>query len=432
MPGKCKLTALVRSSLARFPARGHLWLGYSGGLDSTVLLHLLATLGVPFTAVHIHHGLSPRADGWRRHCQDCAAGLSVPFITRSVSVQPADGGLEQGARNARYRAFAECMAAGDQILLAHHGNDQVETFFLRLLRGAGVLGLAAMAEQRTMGDGKSVLRPLLGATRWELEQYAHRHGLCWIEDDSNQDQSIERNYLRRQVTPRLAERWPVVSQVARASEHLREAAELMAEVAAEDLGRCEYRRERFGESVQLPAFRLLSASRQRNLLRYWVQQEGGRIPESAQVAEVLAQLDAVADATPAVALGGLVVRRFRNRLYLTPQLETAESTEDGEVTPWQWDGVRNLVLPGGWELAPGPCWPAGDYSVRFRRGGERAQPAQRRHSQTLKKLLQEFALEPWLRGSVPLIYQGEVLLGVGDLFVTAEGPPKPPIWRFSD
>lgn len=429
---KCKLPALVRSALERFPSEGRLWLGYSGGLDSTVLLHLLVTQGVPFTAVHIHHGLSKRADSWRQHCSESAALLSVPFVTRSVSVQPADGGVEQGARTARYQAFVECIAAGDQILLAHHGDDQVETFLLRLLRGAGVLGLAAMAEQRPLGDSKTVLRPLLGATREALERYARDHDLRWIEDDSNADLAIDRNYLRRRVIPALAERWPVVAQVARATDHLREAADLMAELAGEDLSRCDCRQERVGESILLAAFRQLSLARQRNLLRHWVQREGGRMPEAAHLAQAQAQLDAAEDACPTVGVGGLVVRRFRDRLFLTPQLEAADSTRCGEESSWRWDGVSNLVLPGGWEVVPGAEWPAGEYTVRFRRGGERAHPAGRQHSQTLKKLLQEFSLEPWLRGLVPLVYQGEALLAVGDLFVTEEGPPAPPIWRFLD
>ena len=187
------LTDSVRQTMLRHPSARRLWLGYSGGLDSTVLLHLLVRLGSEVTALHVHHGLSARADHWLAHCQAQADRLGVPFQALRVQVDRRDGGMEQGARTARYRAFAEVMAPGDQLLLAHHGDDQAETLLLRLMRGAGPRGLAAMAESRALGEGKSILRPLLKVPRAELEAYAHTEGLEWIEDDSNADLSIDRN-----------------------------------------------------------------------------------------------------------------------------------------------------------------------------------------------------------------------------------------------
>lgn len=422
---------LLQSALRRYPVAGELWLGYSGGLDSSVLLHLLAAHKTPVHALYVNHGLSPRADEWQAHCKAQARAMGVRFSALRVQVDPAQGGVEQGARIARYQAFEQALAPGDQILLAHHGDDQVETFLLRLLRGAGVLGLAGMAEYREFAPGKALLRPLLAATRPELESYAQAHRLSWIEDESNSDLDIDRNYLRSQVVPGLAGRWPVAGRVARAAENLRESATVLEEVAAEDLRACDCRDERFGQSVSLDALNGLSMARRKNLLRGWLLARTRRTPDATHLDQLLAQLTAVQDAQPAIGLAGLVARRYRDRLFLTPQLQplVAAAEAGGE---WQWDGVSDLKLPGGWVLSPSSGWPAGEYLVRFRRGGERARPSARQHSQTLKKLLQEYALEPWLRDLVPLVFRGERLLAVGDLFVTAGGPPQPPFWRFFD
>ena len=425
------LIGILRQALLRHPSEGRLWLGYSGGLDSSVLLHLLVRAGVPVRALHVHHGLSAEADSWESHCLAQAAQLGVPCEVIKVEVDSRNGGLEQGARDARYRAFDRAMAPGDQILLAHHGDDQVETLLLRLMRGAGTRGLAAMQECRPLCEGKYVLRPLLGATRSELEAYASAEGLRWIDDDSNADLSIDRNYIRSQVVPPLAARWPVVNRVSRAIENLRESASLMQEVAEDDLQACLCRAERFGESIDLPGFKGLSMPRQKNLLRSWIGTLGGEMPEAAQLDQALLQIGAAVDAQPSVALGGLVLRRYRDRLFLTPQLQPLNEPAAGEYE-WHWDGVGNLALTNGWLLSPCSGWPPADYIVRYRSGGERAHPSSRDRSQTLKKLLQEYALEPWLRGRVPLIYWRGELVAVGDLFVTAVGPTEPPIWRFLD
>ncbi|MFC6635129.1 tRNA lysidine(34) synthetase TilS [Microbulbifer taiwanensis] len=417
--------ARVGEAVSRRSCNGVRWLGYSGGLDSTVLLHLLCGQGVELRAVHVHHGLSANADAWQAHCAAVAESLGVPFCTRNVQVQSDGSGLEQAARAARYSVFEDLLQSGDQLLLAQHGDDQVETFFLRLLRGAGALGLAAMADARPIG-GATVLRPLLGVGRTQLEGYAREHRLTWIDDESNADQSLDRNYLRATVLPLLSERWPLRERVVRASANLREAAELLGDLGEADLISCGRRRERFGESIDLGSLRHLPERRQKNLIRRWLAGCGGDMPEAAHLQQALAQaLQAAGDRRMAVALGGMVARRFRERLFLTPPLPA--QPERGE---WHWGGSGCLQLPGSWELCAGPGWPEGRYRVRFRRGGERAKPVGRSRSQTLKKLLQEAALEPWLRDRVPLVYQGEQLVSVGDLFQCREGLAGSLKWRY--
>lgn len=428
------LPLLLRASLQRYPTRGQIWVGFSGGLDSTVLLHLLSTCEIPVRAIHVHHGLSDNADNWLAHCQALAGSLRVPFTPVHVAVDKQDGGLEQGARRARYRAFGQVLSAGDQILLGHHGDDQVETFLLRLMRGAGVLGLAGMTEWRSIGGDKSLLRPLLKVGRAELEAWAADHGLDWIDDESNADESLQRNYLRRRIIPLLSTRWPVRKQVAQAVDNLRESAELLEELALSDLRGCGLKRERFGESLVLPQFSALSVARRKNLLRHWVLLQGGMTPESSVVQQALDQVaDASMDAQLEVHLGERVVRRFRERLYLTPILEPITGGEGGGR--WNWCGTSELVLPGGAVLEPARGWSAVEYIVCYRSGGERAHPVDRAHSQILKKLLQERGLEPWLRDRVPLVYRDGNLVAVAGLFCCkAEGaiPSQPPSWRFFD
>lgn len=413
------------SRVSRHSCGGNRWLGFSGGLDSTVLLHLLSRQGLELRAIHVNHGLSANAGAWQEHCAAMADSLGVPFVARRVQVDRDGRGLEQAARDARYRVFGEVLQPGDELLLAQHGDDQVETFFLRLLRGAGALGLAAMADARPLG-GASVLRPLLGVGRAQLEEYAREHRLRWIEDESNADQSLDRNYLRAAVLPLLSERWPLRERVTRAVQNLREAAELLGDLGSADLELCDQRRERFGESISLASVRLLPQRRRKNLLRSWIAACGGSMPEAPHLEQALQQaLQSGEDTQMAVAVGGLVARRFRDRLFLTPPLPASPAGRQ-----YRWNGRDRLELAGGWTLTVDSGWPQGDYQVCYRSGGERARPTHRRHSQALKKLLQEAGLEPWLRDLVPLVYRDGTLLAVGDLFLCEEGLEGSLKWRY--
>ena len=246
-------------------------IAFSGGLDSTVLLHLLADLAkhhsLPaLSAIHIHHGLQAAADAWPQHCQSVCDTLGVPLLIERVSVQPG-ASLERAARDARYAVFSALTQADDVLLTGQHRDDQAETLLFRLLRGAGVRGLGAMPQQRPVGQG-TLIRPLLDVARTELERYAKAHQLRWIEDPSNQDRQFSRNYLRHQVMPRLTGRWPQAqASMARSATHLREAQGLLDELAQMDLAQASTAHD--FQWLRLPSLELapltaVSAGRQRN------------------------------------------------------------------------------------------------------------------------------------------------------------------------
>mgnify|MGYP000023273223 CR=1 FL=1 len=424
-------------------AAGHCFIGYSGGLDSHVLLSALVKLlgGTSITAVHINHQLSKNARAWQQHCQSRCDEMGVAMVTETVTVENSGQGLEQAAREARYSVFETLLTPSDLMLLAHHADDQVETVLYRLLRGSGPKGLAGMPQNRSLGKGE-LLRPLLSFSRSELEQYARAEGLSWIEDESNQDISFDRNFLRNKVVPVIAERWPdYPSRVAHSAALCGESDQLAEVLAAQDLIAVYERHERIGWSIALEPMMALDVSRQGNLLRHWAGQHQLPQPGHRIVDTVLHELlPARQDAEPLVSWAGVQLRRFHRRLYLLP---VDVDTPDQLPASLEWNTSEDIVLPDKSELlitteqGRGLRLPEeGMVEIRFRGGGERCTPVGRNGSNTLKKLFQEYGLEPWLRNRVPLIYVQGQLAAVGDLWVcdsfsVTEGESGLAIqWRF--
>jgi tRNA(Ile)-lysidine synthase len=263
-------------------ATSRLCVAYSGGLDSSVLLHLLAearqSLGFSLTAVHVHHGLSNQADAWVRHCAQVCSALDVPLAIHQVDVQPAGEGLEAAARAARYRVF--CQLDADFLVLAHHRDDQAETVLLQLLRGASLKGLAAMPEARPLTEKLMLLRPLLAATRAEIAAGAAEIGLNWVDDASNDDLRLARNALRQDVFPRLIQHFPHAPKaLAQAAVQFTEAALLLDALAEQD-GRAAITRN----GLAISALQALPEARARNLLRRYLERAGAEMhPEAAIV-----------------------------------------------------------------------------------------------------------------------------------------------------
>lgn len=425
-------SAELAGKLAACGIAGRYWIGYSGGLDSHVLLHQCARLGLAdacsepgrrgrfrFAAVHVHHGLQPSAEAWAEHCAEACRGLGVPFRLMRVDARPQPGqSPEEAARNARYRAFEELLEPGDALLTAQHADDQAETVLLQLLRGAGLAGLAAMPEAMPLGRG-TLLRPLLSRSREALQGYAMAHGLHWVEDPSNRDTTYDRNFIRRQVMPLLAGRWPgVAATLGRTARHCAEAQGQLQRLA-DDLLLAAGAGEP-PDTLSVACLRQWQAPEQRLVLRHWLKNRGFRAPSAAVLQRIVAEaLTAAEHRNPRVAWREGEVRRYRERLYALRPLPPLD-----RQAVYAWDGRRPLALPGNGvlELCAGegvrPVPWNGAMQVRYRQGGERCRLPGRQGSHALKKLFQETDLAPpWVRERMPLLYIDGRLAAVGDLWV---------------
>jgi len=415
-PPSADLAERLATFLQRhIPSGSHVLLGLSGGLDSRVLLDLLAKsparLDFVLSALHVNHGISPNAGAWSDFCHRLCAAEQVPFKAIEVDIPRDSGlGLEAAARGARYAALLAEPA--DFVMLAHHRDDQAETLLLQLLRGAGVKGLAAMGECRHEGT-KQIVRPLLQVPRSALLAYAETHGLQWIEDESNLDLAYDRNFLRHHVFPELEKRFPASrTTLARSASHLAEAAELLEELAALDAaGIIDHDR------LALQALRQFSLPRARNQLRYWLSSFDIDAPPSVRLEEMLRQLlDARTDAQIRFRLGAYELRRYRDQAWLV--VRRAETPGSLCLT---WNGEDTLALDDFGTLQLQQATGVGvsrqklkdgTVTIRLRCGGERFKPDFARPSRSLKSLLQDSGVPPWQRETLPLLYCGEELVAV--------------------
>lgn len=392
---------------------------FSGGVDSTVLLTALGRLFTRrrLAALHIDHSTHVDSAVWAEHCRRVAAALGVEFRSRRISVDESAGlGFEAAARQARYAALGELLESDEILLTAHHADDQLETLLLRMLRGSGVTGLTAIAPLRVM-DGMTIGRPLLGFSRAQILAQAQQWGLDWLEDPGNLDQKHDRNFLRAEIVPKLTDRWPAVRRAAgRLAAHMREADGLLDELAAIDLAG-----ESQTGSIDRDRLRALVPARQRNALRFAIRARGLPVPSASQLEELTQSLSVTRpDARTTVSWPGAEARVYRDRLHLLEPLAALPSSSDGATLvpgePWT-EGDGRLVLAPG--VGPGlpEGWVRAGLEVRFRRGGERFRPFKRGRSRSLKHLFQEAGIVPWMRARVPLIYRGDTIAAVGDLWI---------------
>lgn len=398
---------------------GPLLVAYSGGLDSTALLHALAHdarwRAQGLRAVHVHHGLQAAADDWVRHCQQQCAQWQIELSVVHVQVPRDSGeGMEGAARRVRYDALAAQLPAHGVLVTAHHGDDQAETFLLRALRASGVDGLAAMAPLRGFAQGWH-WRPLLEVGRDELLAYAKAHALRWIEDASNQNTDLDRNFLRQQVMPLLRQRWPqAAAAFARSAALAADSARLLAQGDAVALASAA---TLDAQALSVPALRALPRERRARVLRAWV--ETLRLP--ALPANGLARIEAEllpagADAEAEFHWHGAVIRRWRDLLH-------AEAATPALPADFQrhWDSRQPLALPTGdalWLQGAVP-WPT-PIRLSARNGGERLRLPGRAHMHALKKLLQGAGIPPWERRRLPLLWDADgELLAAGDLLLSA-------------
>ena len=403
----------------------------SGGLDSTVLAHALAETrtrhGKRLLAIHVDHQLQPESSRWDHYCRELAGRFEIEFLAERVTVDTHSGsGLEAAARAARYASLARHVGDGDWLLSAHHRNDQAETLLLNLMRGSGPAGLAGIGAATPFAGGWLV-RPLIDISRADLEAYAAKRGLKWLDDPSNEDLRFDRNYLRHAVLPALERRWPgVVERIARSADLASEAASMLDELAAIDLQGLGNRATRIDVEglVQLPE------ARQRNVLRHAIRRAGLPLPGAARLATVIdSALRAKQDAQPLVAWPGAELRRYRGRLYVLPPLGDAAWPPQGRALAESpvvlGDGMGTLRLVPGAPRGLSAATVGRGLCVRMRTGGEQIKPAGQSHTKKLKKLLQDEGVVPWMRGRLPLVFAGGELVAVADLWVAAGAASAP-------
>lgn len=463
--------------LSRLSHFNKLIVGFSGGLDSTVLLHVLAsypTLFAKLVAVHVNHGISARAPHWQAHCEQFCHHLDIPLITQSVQFDRS-ANIEERARIARYAVFSSLMTEQNCLILGHHLDDQAETVLLQLFRGAGVDGLAAMSDWGKLGLG-GMARPFLNHSRTQLENYAVLHQLRWIEDESNQDINYSRNYLRQQIIPLLKKKWPgVVGNIARTAIHCQQAKRNLDSLAEGDsrlISKHAKEREvqedmegrtatytpvkenlstlstkqfstpdevgnkgnasEENSDVLLNNFLLitplkeLSRDRLVNLLRVWLKNNRVQLPSTATFERLIDEvIFASSDAIPEVSWTEVIVRRYQRHLYIDRKsINKLPSCIEWSVFPLPLiiaDLEINLLAKKSTQGLVAP--PNAKISVRFRQGGEEFVW----HGQTkrLKKLFQEWGVPPWLRERIPLVYFNDTLAAVvgyamSDLFFSKE------------
>lgn len=419
----------------------HLTVALSGGVDSAVLLHLLVPLvsqmQLPLSAVHVNHGISPNADKWSEFCRNLCQSRNIPLEIARVKVMREPGiSLEAAAREERYRIFRNLQT--DYVVLAQHLDDQAETLLLQLLRGAGVKGLSAMPVVRTvrkeMDEQVStgpvpalerrpkLLRPLLDVSRREIEDYAREHALQWITDESNDEVSFDRNFLRHALFPLMEKRFPAYrTTFLRASRHMAGASALLDELAEVDSAQCAVPRKLHVEDL-----RKLGLPRARNLLRYTLAQHGVILPSTVKLEEILRQLlSSRPDTKLHVIFGNTEIRCFRSRVHIRKVQAIPEAR-------WHlvWQGEECLPTPEfGGTLRFTRCIGAGiglqkineqSITIRLRQGGERLRPDCNRPRRSLKNLLREASLPPWQRQRLPLIFSGEQLVCVPGIGVECD------------
>jgi tRNA(Ile)-lysidine synthase len=390
-------------------------LALSGGMDSRTLLQVAASLrdelGFGLCAIHVDHGLHADSARWAERCRDWCTALAVPLdVVRVQVTRVAELGPEAAARAARHAAFAEQLREGEVLLAAHHRDDQAETFLLRALRAPGYDGLSGMRPLRRFARGW-LARPWLELPRAAIRAEAEGGGLDWIDDPSNADTALDRNFLRHEILPRLSARWP--QAVAALATTAQRAADLLA-LAEPEVQRLLVQHREIDRGVLDARVLELPAGTAIAVLKSWLRELALPHPPAPVLRELLRQMrDAHADCVPEVRWADAVVRRYRERLYA----QTA--AQSPAVREADWLPERPFALPDGRFLPALPGLFEAPLRVAPRRGGEKIRLHANASRRPLRLLLQECGMPPWQRQELPCLWQGDTLLAVGDRFLDA-------------
>lgn len=417
------LTDIVYQTLVNLAPTPRYWIAFSGGLDSTCLLHILASLrsrlAIPISAIHLNHGLQSNSDAWEQHCQHVCDQLDIDIIIQKLRIHLAKGeSLEAIARIARLQSYQRFIAANETILTAHHQDDQIETVLLQLLRGSGLPGLAAMPVRSSLSPGWLV-RPLLGITRNQLMTYAEANRLCWIEDQSNQDTKFDRNYLRHQVIPHLKQRWPkCTTTITRSASHCGAADSLLSNLVAPYVTTAS---GNYPGTLSKAVLLAMDVELCNAVLRFWIAQHGYPVPNHKHLAQIRNEvLTAAPDRWPVVAWSQTEIRSYRDDIFIMAPLPS-KCTDT--VLPWLSNTVA--VLPAGLGclrceyttiahhvLAPNDILAL---NIRFAVTGQRCQLPNTSKKHKIRDLYPQYAIPNWLRPYIPLIYLDDQLVAIAGI-----------------
>ncbi len=409
-----------------------LYIAFSGGMDSHVLLHLCASITAfkeKITAVYVDHGLQKEAENWSKHCQTTAAELGVSFMALRVNASARQGeSPEEAARNARYKALKPLVGIDDLLLLAHHKEDQLETVLLQLFRGSGLRGLSGMPQRIEFGKG-FILRPLLEVSKLDMTDYAEKQQLNWVEDPSNQACNFDRNFMRHTILPLLKQRWPSLDKtVSRSAQHCSDAQQLLNE-SLSDLFNLAY--NPFDQSIELQKLEALTSRQINWVLRHWFETLRLKPPRQKVLQAIVEQLiQAAEDAKPKIQHQDHFILRYKQKLFCLAA-QTFQRELHGIVWPAQ---NTVLLLANGYSLTlvkaesgiSKQLWHTAKVTVSSRQGGEKIKLPGRNNHHDLKKLYQEAQIPPWERDVRPLILLNNQLAAVAGLWVAewawSEGP----------
>lgn len=385
---------------------------FSGGKDSTALLHQLSKQydKERLLALYIDHGLQHVSKQWAKQTREFCQNLGVHFESIEVMVDKTKASLEQAARDARYAAFSKILVADQVLVTGHHQDDQAETFLLRLFRGAGTKGLSAMSYSRSFAKS-TLFRPLLSVSRQHIEQYITDNKLPFIEDPTNSDSKYRRNFLRNDVIPELEKEWPALKKTIAQSAVLQAENQLLLEQLAQiDLTNLNagisHRLE-----LALEGLETLNAARQKNVLRYWLASAGEKMLSAKRLDDLMNQiLSSQIDKNPELYLEHHCLKRYQNILYLIPLAGLETTSLFDPKQEWWWDADNDLDL--GFNkinlsdfLAKDKSYRGKRFKVTLRKGGEKVYWANKSHSQSLKKYLQETNTKPWLRNLTLVVWE---------------------------
>jgi tRNA(Ile)-lysidine synthase len=409
---------LITSDWINKQTHRHFCIAFSGGIDSQALLYNLYQLRelnpeIKLDAVHIHHGVNAAADNWLEFCREQCKKLNIVFKNIHITLDhDTKDGFEAQARQQRYQALWKACPPNAALVTAHHADDQAETMLFRLFRGAGLRGLSAMQKENN-NSGRPLLRPLLNISRQEIEAYARANNLLWVEDPSNKNIDLSRNYIRHEIIPKIKHRWPnAAKNMEQAAEHLQNAQLILDFYLEQELKNiCTSKKQ-----INIRELEKFSPEHQALLLRLWIRQQQLTAPTTKQLAQVLQMIHSKEDAQPQLSWGENIIRRFNQKIGIYQALPKIDLEEIS------WDGKNTLVLPQkvgeiNFSLAAGGLKPPNkdeQIFIRWKIPGFKFRIAGHKHHKDYKNLMQDFHIPPWERDRVPLIYFNDTCVAIAN------------------